>query len=36
MTRGNGYCNRAFDIRLGTLNLSVPKLRQGSYFPVPP
>lgn len=29
----NGYRERAFDTRLGTLNLKVPKLRQGSYFP---
>ncbi len=29
----NGYRDRALDTRLGTLNLKVPKLRQGSYFP---
>jgi len=29
----NGYRKRALDTRLGTLNLKVPKLRQGSYFP---
>lgn len=29
----NGYPQRALDTRLGTLNLKVPKLRQGSYFP---
>ncbi|MET3835696.1 transposase-like protein [Brevundimonas sp. UYEF29] len=29
----NGYRERALDTRLGTLNLRVPKLRQGSYFP---
>ena len=29
----NGYRDRALDTRLGTLNLRVPKLRQGSYFP---
>ena len=29
----NGYPERALDTRLGTLNLKVPKLRQGSYFP---
>ncbi len=28
-----GYRERALDTRLGTLNLRVPKLRQGSYFP---
>jgi transposase-like protein len=29
----NGYRERALDTRLGTLNLRVPKLRQGSCFP---
>src|SRR3954452_15095951 len=29
----NGYRERALDSRLGTLQLRVPKLRQGSYFP---
>ena len=29
----NGYLERALDTRLGTLNLKVPKLRKGSYFP---
>lgn len=29
----NGYRERAFETRLGTLDLSIPKLRQGSYFP---
>jgi putative transposase len=29
----NGYRDRALDTRLGTLDLRVPKLRQGSYFP---
>ena len=33
MTWRNGYRERALDTRLGTLNLKVPKLRQGSYFP---
>jgi len=28
-----GYQERALDTRLGTLNLRVPKLRQGSNFP---
>ena len=32
----NGYRDRALDTRLGTLNLRVPKLRQGSYFPLAP
>ena len=29
----NGYRDRSLDTRIGTLNLKVPKLRQGSYFP---
>ena len=29
----NGYRDRSLDTRLDTLNLWVPKLRQGSYFP---
>ena len=30
----NGYRDRSFDTRLGTLQLRIPKLRQGcSYFP---
>ena len=33
MTWRNGYRERALDTRLGTLNLKVSKLRQGSYFP---
>jgi transposase-like protein len=32
-THRNGYRDRSLDTRLGTLNLRVPKLRQGSYFP---
>ena len=28
-----GHRDRTLDTRLGTLNLKVPKLRQGSYFP---
>jgi putative transposase len=32
-TQRNGYRSRAWDTRLGTLELAVPKLRQGSYFP---
>src|SRR5438093_11789223 len=31
--RRNGYRPRPFDTRAGTLDLSVPKLRTGSYFP---
>lgn len=29
----NGYRHRDFDTRTGTLDLAIPKLRQGSYFP---
>ena len=29
----NGYRQREWDTRVGTLNLSIPKLRKGSYFP---
>src|SRR5438445_3315873 len=29
----NGYRDRALDTRLGALQLRIPKLRQGSYFP---
>ena len=33
VNRRNGYRAREFDTRAGTLDLAVPKLRQGSYFP---
>src|SRR5262245_19567114 len=29
----NGYRPRQLDTRFGTLELSIPKVRQGSYFP---
>src|SRR3712207_8137197 len=29
----NGFRDRGFDTRLGTLQLRIPKLRQGSYYP---
>jgi transposase-like protein len=29
----NGYRHREWDTRAGTIDLSIPKLRQGSYFP---
>jgi transposase-like protein len=29
----NGYRRRAWDTRAGTVDLAIPKLRQGSYFP---
>jgi putative transposase len=31
--RRNGYRERDFDTRAGTMELSIPKLRAGSYFP---
>ena len=33
VNRRNGYRERAFDTRAGTIALAVPKLRSGSYFP---
>ncbi len=32
-TQRNGYRSRPWDTRAGTLELAIPKLRQGSYFP---
>jgi putative transposase len=32
-TQRNGYRSRPIDTRVGTLELAIPKLRQGSYFP---
>jgi putative transposase len=29
----NGYRHRDYDTRIGTLDLAIPKLREGSYFP---
>ncbi len=29
----NGYRDRKWDTRLGTIDLKIPKLRRGSYFP---
>ena len=29
----NGYRNREWDTRAGTVELRIPKLRKGSYFP---
>ncbi len=31
--RRNGYRNREWDTRAGTVELTIPKLRSGSYFP---
>lgn len=33
LTRRNGYRHRPWDTRVGTLDLQVPKVREGSYFP---
>jgi putative transposase len=33
MNRRNGYRRRQFDTRAGTLDLAIPKLRYGPYFP---
>jgi transposase-like protein len=33
MAQRNGYRERAWDTRLGSIDLAIPKLRQGSYFP---
>jgi len=31
--RRNGYRQRGWDTRVGTIDLAIPKLREGSYFP---
>jgi transposase-like protein len=33
LTHRNGYRTRAWDTRVGTMDLRIPKLRDGSYFP---
>jgi putative transposase len=33
VNRRNGYRDRDFDTRVGTVELRIPKLRQGSYYP---
>lgn len=33
VNRRNGYRHRDFDTRAGTLDIAVPKLREGTYFP---
>ena len=33
VNRRNGYRSRPFDTRAGTIDLALPKLRSGSYFP---
>ena len=36
ITHRNGYRDRPWDTQVGTLELQVPKVREGSYFPSPP
>lgn len=33
LTHRNGYRSRAWDTRVGTMELRIPKIREGSYFP---
>jgi putative transposase len=33
LTRRNGYRHRGLDTRVGTIDVAVPKLRSGTYFP---
>ena len=33
VNRRNGYRERRWDTRVGTIDLASPRLRQGSYFP---
>ena len=33
LTYRNGYRSRQWDTRVGTMELRIPKLREGSYFP---
>ena len=33
INRRNGYRHRDFDTRAGTIDVKIPKLRQGTYFP---
>ena len=33
VTQRNGYRKRSWDTRVGTMELRIPKLRDGSYFP---
>ena len=34
VTQRNGYRHRELDTRVGTVDVAIPKLRSGSYFPV--
>ena len=33
MNYRNGYHNRRWDTRVGTIDLAIPRLRKGTYFP---
>jgi putative transposase len=33
LARRNGYRERAWDTRVGSIELAIPRLRSGSYFP---
>ncbi len=33
LTHRNGYRERAWDTRVGTIDLAIPRVRDGSYFP---
>ncbi|RAN69335.1 IS256 family transposase, partial [Bacillus sp. SRB_336] len=33
LTQHNGYRHRELDTRAGTIDVAIPKLRQGTYFP---
>src|SRR5215210_2782919 len=33
LTSRNGYRDRRWDTRVGTIGLAIPKVRDGSYFP---